>query len=112
MEGSSPRTAIDLAGGNIGLFVDFGSSGLYRYDGSWALISTGNAEKMEIYGGKLAADFGASGLYEYDGGGWTRISTGDAEDMEDMEGLLSGSEDGESAIGTGKDSEDDVVKRV
>jgi hypothetical protein len=79
----------DQDGGMIGialdLYVDFGGSGLWRYDGAtWTQISTGNTEGLGAYGSKLVADFGTHGLYEYDGSPWTRISTGNCEDMVEM----------------------------
>jgi hypothetical protein len=63
------------------LYVDFGSSGLWKFDGvTWARISTGDAEGLETYDNKLVADLGSFGLYMYDDT-WIRISAGDAEVM-------------------------------
>jgi hypothetical protein len=63
------------------LVADFGISGLWHYDqGSWNLISTGNASGLEMLNGDLAADFDVYGFYLYDGT-WSRISNGNSEDM-------------------------------
>jgi len=66
---------------NNGLAVDFGTAGLYSYDGtSWSQISTNNPEWLTTYNGNLAADFGSTyGLYEYNGSAWSQISTSDAD---------------------------------
>ena len=65
---------------NNGLAVDFGSYGLWYYNGtSWSQISTNNPELLAAYNGSLAADFGAYGLYSYDGSSWSQISTADPD---------------------------------
>jgi len=70
-----------IAAYNNGLAVDFGSSGMYYYNGtSWSQLSTNNPQWLTVYNGNLAADFGATyGLYQYDGISWTQISTSDAD---------------------------------
>ena len=65
---------------NNGLAVDFGTSGLYHYNGtSWSQISTNNPQWLTAYNGNLAADFGAYGLYAYNGSSWSQISTADPD---------------------------------
>ncbi len=62
------------------LAADFGTSGLYFYNGArWTRLSTGNPQWLTAYSGKLTGDFGASGLYQYNGGAWTRLTVGDAD---------------------------------
>jgi len=66
---------------NNSLAVDFGSQGVYYYNGaSWSQISTNNAEWLTGYDTSLAADFGSTyGLYQYDGSAWSQISTSDVD---------------------------------
>ena len=65
---------------NNGLSVDFGSSGLYYYNGtSWSQISTNNPQWLAAYNGSLVGDFGAYGLYSYNGSAWSQISTADVD---------------------------------
>ena len=71
-----PQTIIIYKGE---LTADFGTKGLYQYDGSeWAKISTGDADNtgntMVAYDGGLAVDFGSYGLHSYNGSSWNQIS--------------------------------------
>ena len=68
-----------VASGSI-LYVDFGATGLYKYDGSaWSRINVGNAiTSMVASGSTLYVDFGATGLYKYNGSAWSRINVGNA----------------------------------
>lgn len=77
---SSANPETMLKSGNS-LVVDFGSAGLYIYDGTWSRISSNSVEKMVTVGSDLFADFGPSGLYKYDGAAWSRITTADSEDL-------------------------------
>jgi hypothetical protein len=59
------------------LAVDFGTYGLWHYDGSdWTSLAGWNPDgNMVEWTGGLAVDFGASyGLWNYDGSGWTRLT--------------------------------------
>jgi len=76
----SPSAVYPMVAYNNGLAVDFGTSGLYHYNGtSWSQISTNNPEWLTAYNGNLAADFGAYGLYSYNGSAWSQISTADPD---------------------------------
>ena len=68
-----------VAYGN-GLAVDFGTAGLYYYNGSsWSQTSTNNPEWLTTYNGNLAADFSTYSLYSYNGSAWSQISTADPD---------------------------------
>jgi DNA-binding beta-propeller fold protein YncE len=57
------------------LAADFGSNGLYLYDGtSWKGVAGWDAESMTAWGSRLVADFGNKGIYIYDGASWTGIT--------------------------------------
>ena len=64
------------------LAVDFGTSGVYTYDGiSWDRINKLDPAILGVFESKLVASFPSKGLYEYDSSGWKRITTNDsAED--------------------------------
>jgi hypothetical protein len=48
------------------LVVDFGSPGLWDYDGSaWSGLTSSNPEHLAIYDNKLVGDFGNGGLWEF-----------------------------------------------
>jgi hypothetical protein len=65
-----------VAVGSI-LCVDFGTAGLYTYDGSsWSRIVRMDASALASFDGKLAVNFPGRGLYTYDGG-WIRITKND-----------------------------------
>jgi hypothetical protein len=60
------------------LSVDFGTTGLYTYDGTtWDRINSNNPAGLGAYASKLVANFPGMGLYEYDGTDWQRINTND-----------------------------------
>jgi hypothetical protein len=55
--------------------VDFGSNGLWKYDGSWMRISHWDPKHMITWGeNKLIVDFGYYGLFSYDGESWIKIA--------------------------------------
>ena len=63
------------AWGRNKLAADFGTKGLWNYDGSWIQLSQWNPKQMEAWGtAQLAVDFGQNGLWTYDGKTWKRIS--------------------------------------
>jgi subtilisin family serine protease len=63
-----------------GIFVDFGTSGLYTYNGTtWDRINSNNPAGLGAYANKVVANFLGLGLYEHDGSDWKRISTNDAQ---------------------------------
>ncbi|MGD8435886.1 MAG: M4 family metallopeptidase, partial [Syntrophobacterales bacterium] len=74
---SPEQPTIDL------LAADFGSPGLYTYDGTtWNRINSNNPAVLGAYSGKVVANFPGMGLYEYDGTSWKRINTNTgAQDM-------------------------------
>ncbi len=62
---------------NINLAVDYGSLGLWHYDGgAWAQLGGADPEWLCVYDGKLVADYGSLGVWEYNGISWSKI--GDA----------------------------------
>ena len=64
-----------------GLAANFGTSGLWYYNGAdWSCISTTDPEWVATYMDKLVADFGATyGVWQCDGVSWEQISTADAD---------------------------------
>ncbi|MHC1728010.1 MAG: hypothetical protein AB9866_18740 [Syntrophobacteraceae bacterium] len=75
---SSRTTAEQMVGIERRLFVDFGPSGIYRYDGSWVRITVKNPKLMHAFGTALVAsiDSGSThGLYLYRNNTWRRISS-------------------------------------
>jgi len=83
----SPRDAEGLCGVGGDLYVDFGSIGLYTWDGILLeRIATWDPEAMTGVGDTLYVDFGGvstggRGLYKYKADAWSRINTNDAEGM-------------------------------
>lgn len=68
-----PEDMISWGTGNV--LVDFGSNGLWKYDGSWIRMSHWDPKRMIAWGeSKLLIDFGRHGLYEFDGQSWVKIS--------------------------------------
>ena len=64
-----------ITGGTDNVLVDFGSNGLWRYNGSWIRISHWNPKRMITWSeSKLMVDFGQNGLYCYDGEAWKKIT--------------------------------------
>ena len=61
------------------LFADFGSLGLWKYDGAWHNLSYSNPNMMLAYSGMLIANFPGQGLYELDleGSMWTQLTPND-----------------------------------
>jgi hypothetical protein len=63
------------AWGDDRLAVDFGSRGLWSYNGVWVQLSRLDPQAMTSWGGaNLAVDFGPYGLWTFDGQAWSRIS--------------------------------------
>jgi len=57
------------------VLVDFGSNGLWKYDGSWIRMSHWDPKHMISWGeDKLMVDFGQYGLYSYNGESWDKIA--------------------------------------
>ena len=61
------------------LLADFGSLGLWKYDGEWHNLSYSNPNMMLAYSGRLIANFPGQGLYELelDGSIWTQLTPND-----------------------------------
>jgi hypothetical protein len=58
------------------LIVDFGSGGIWDYDGSsWTGLASSNPEHLAVYDNKLVGDFGSGGLWEFDGTSWSQLTT-------------------------------------
>ena len=63
------------AWGDSNLAVDFGTNGLWNYNGSWIQLSQWDAERMEVMDThRLSVDFGPRGLWIYDGRMWIKIT--------------------------------------
>jgi hypothetical protein len=75
--------------GNDELAVDFGTSGLWHYDGStFTQLNGQSPEAMEYWNGGLAGDFAASGLWNYDGSSWNLLTTLNPQSMEAWDSSL------------------------
>ena len=63
------------------IYGDFGSSGLWKYDGSaWTQLSSANPIHMSSTGSLLYADFGPSyGIYKYNGANWSQLTSSSAD---------------------------------
>lgn len=63
------------AWGTNNIAIDFGTKGVWSYNGSWIQLSRLDSHKMESWGGhKLAVDFGCYGLWIYDGRSWEKMA--------------------------------------
>lgn len=83
---ATPILTITLSGAGVlvskNLVADFGSQGLYFYDGtSWNGLLNWDAENIIGWGNKLVADFGDKGLYLYDGSLWDGLVAWNPDDM-------------------------------
>ncbi|OQX01528.1 MAG: hypothetical protein BWK80_59745, partial [Desulfobacteraceae bacterium IS3] len=78
---------LNVAGGNSvfageKIAVDFGSNGLYVYDGQTLTgLTSLNPENIISWNEKLVGDFGKDGLHLYDGNVWTVISNWNHENI-------------------------------
>ncbi len=64
-----------ISWGTANVLVDFGSHGLWKYDGSWIRMSHWDPKRMIAWGeSKLIVDFGQHGLYKYDEKTWVQIA--------------------------------------
>jgi len=74
----------DVDGSDLAVFAgDFGSFGLWSYNGSdWTLLTTLNAKVMDAWNNGLAAYFAGSGIWNYNGSSWDLLTTSNAQDME------------------------------
>ncbi|MBF0117705.1 MAG: right-handed parallel beta-helix repeat-containing protein [Desulfobacterales bacterium] len=70
----------DMIGVGSNLYVDFGTNGVYKYDGKWTKVTTSNPTAFATYDDKLIGKFSGY-LYEYDGNVWTKIATTPSESM-------------------------------
>ncbi len=69
-----------VAWGSDRLIVDFGSNGLWSYDGSWIRLSHLDPEGIIAWSdAKLVVNFGPRGLWKYDGHSWEQIALGIVE---------------------------------
>jgi hypothetical protein len=67
-------------------YGDFGSNGLWKYDGVWTNIAPVDANHIKAYNGKLVANFPGFGLFEYDGSNWASWLT-NYDGIQDMIGV-------------------------
>ena len=71
----------EMCAAGTALYMDFGTSGLYRYDGSkWARIHTDDPTALLCYEDKVIVNFTSYGLYEYSGS-WKRLSEKSCQGM-------------------------------
>jgi hypothetical protein len=68
-------TVQDLVGIEGNLYTDFGTLGLYQYNGAWTQLSSADSNCLGYYGSKLVANFAAYGLYEYSNGSWNSLTS-------------------------------------
>jgi len=76
----------NIAATNDVLFGDFGSAGIWQYDGTpnnWTKISLADPEGLAASGSELFGDFGSGGIWQYNGtpNDWTKISPANPENM-------------------------------
>jgi len=62
------------------LAVDFGSNGLWHYDGSWTSLASWNPDGLVEWTGGMAVDFDTYGTWNYDGTTWTQLAGWNPED--------------------------------
>jgi hypothetical protein len=68
--------------GGVELAADFGTLGVWVYDGSdWTRLAIWDPEGMIIWDSNLVGDFGTLGVWAYDGSDWTRLAIWDPEGM-------------------------------
>ncbi len=63
-----------LLGTSTDLYVNFGTSGLYKYNAGWTQITPLSPSLMGLLGPWLVANFSGSGLYAYDGSAWSQLT--------------------------------------
>jgi hypothetical protein len=73
----TPNDTVQALFGDGVLFADYGTLGLWQYNGSWAQIASADANLLKSYGGNLVANFPGLGLYMYDGETWTQLTPND-----------------------------------
>jgi hypothetical protein len=76
----TPNDTVQALFGYDVLFADYGTLGLWKFDGSWgswAQITSADANLLGSYGGNLVANFAGLGLYKYDGETWTQLTPND-----------------------------------
>ena len=57
-----------------GLAVDFGTLGLWHFDGAdWTQLNEDDPQWLAVYGNYLVVDYGSLGLWQFDGVTWTQI---------------------------------------
>jgi hypothetical protein len=65
---------------NNGIAIDYGSLGLWHYDGTnWTNLGGANPEWLCVYSGKLVGDYGSQGLWEYNGTSWSQLGGADPD---------------------------------
>jgi hypothetical protein len=67
--------------------IDFGTNGLWHYDGaSWNQLTPWNPDDdLACWSGGLAVDFDANGLWNHDGTFWSKKSTWQYENLADVD---------------------------
>jgi hypothetical protein len=59
------------------VYADYGTLGLWKYNGSWVQITSADANLLGSYRGDLVANFPGHGLWRYDGTTWTLLTPND-----------------------------------
>ena len=64
------------------LYADFGSNGIWMYNGStWSQTTSSNPETMVVSGSTLYGDFGSSGIWMYNGTTWSQTTPSNPQMM-------------------------------
>jgi len=63
------------------IYADYGSSGTWKYNGTWTKLTPANPEGMAASGSLLYADYGSSGTWMYNGNTWSKLTPADAQNM-------------------------------
>ena len=77
--GGKPSAHIGEYARHGAIALDFGTRGLWQYDGAWSLLTGWNAGSAGLtdWSGGLAVDFDGQGLWNRAGPTWTRLATWD-----------------------------------
>jgi hypothetical protein len=66
-------TSQTMAAAGSFLYGDFGSGGIWKYDGAWSKIAASNPQTMVAANSFLYGDFSPDGIWKYDGA-WGKIT--------------------------------------
>jgi hypothetical protein len=64
------------------LYADFGTEGIWMWNGSaWNKITPSDPQNMVASGSFLYADFGTEGIWMWNGSAWNKITPSDPQNM-------------------------------